>query len=299
MGKNKVMLNEKHLTKIIGKIVNESVKRYLSEQNDPQELCRMIKSTYKSVSLKYRMQEYEGVFKYAIDNGYSKQDLIDAFAKCGLDCKTNPRSVKRFDEIWGSLNGNNLQELHYGGEKGLNGKDPESWGIMGDYRAGLGADYGNYADELTGKMNDGPQIDNSLVPNYVNHLKKRASHHNQERDKNLNKYVSGQMNEKLGDDDYSYEEPEEDDWRSEEPSENDIMMAMKDIEQSCAKYNLKFRDLGNGEFGVICNTGSNANIKGFMDLMKGFTDRGMLNNLGSGTTDNGVWHAKFKIIKCW
>lgn len=217
MGKNKVMLNEKHLAKIIGKIINESVKRYLSEQNDPQELCRMIKSTYKSVSLKYRMQEYEGVFKYAIENGYSKQDLIDAFANCGLDCKTNPRSVKRFDDIWNSLN----------------------------------------------------------------------------------KQVSGQINEKIGDDDYSYEEPEEDDWRSEEPSEDDIMMAMKDIEQSCAKYNLKFRDLGNGEFGVICNAGSNADIKGFMNFMNGFTERGMLNNLGSGTTNNGVWHAKFKIIKCW
>lgn len=299
MKKNIVKLNEKTIYKLVSDIVNESVKRYLKEGNDTGDLCGMIKSTYKSTNLKYRMQEYEGVFKYAIENGYSKEDLIGAFRQCGLDCTTNPRSKARFDDIWNSLGGNNIQELHYRGEKGLNGKDPESWGVMGDYRAGLGSDYGRYADELTGKMNDGPQFDNSLVPNYVNHLKKRASHHNQERDKNLNKYVSGQMNERLGDDEYSYEEPEEDDWRSEEPSENDIMMAMKDIEQSCAKYNLKFRDLGNGEFGVICNTGSNADIKGFMNLMKGFTDRGMLNNLGSGTTDNGVWHAKFKIIKCW
>lgn len=297
---SKKKLNEQQLSKIVEKIVMESVRRYLKEENGgTQEMCNMIRQIFKSVSLRYRMQEYEEVFKMSVNNGYSKQDLINAFSQCGLDCTTNPRSQKRFDEIWASVGGNNLQELHYGGEKGLHGEDPESWGVMGDYRAGLGSDYGRYADELTGKMNDGPQIDNSLVPNYVNHLKKRASHHNKERDKNLNNYVSGQMNEGLGDDDYSYEEPEEDDWRSEEPSEQDIMMAMKDIEQYCDKYKLRFRDLGNGEFGVMCNVGSDANVKGFMDLMRDFTNRGMLNNLGSGTTDNGVWHAKFKIIKCW
>lgn len=297
IGKKK-KLNEQQLGKIVEKIVLESVRRYLKESNDTQELCNMIKQIYKSVSLRYRMQEYEEVFSTAINNGYSKQDLIDAFKQCGLDCTTNPRSQKRFDEIWNSLGGNQLQELHYGGRRELHGDDPESWGTMGDYRGELGADYENYADELTDKMNNGPEIENILVPKYINHLRKRELHHKTERDKNFDKWESGQMNEIADDDDYSYEEPE-DDWRSEEPSESDIMMAMKDIGQYCDKYKLRFRDLGNGEFGVMCNVGSDANVKGFMDLMRDFTNRGMLNNLGSGTTDNGVWHAKFKIIKCW
>ena len=91
----------------------------------------------------------------------------------------------------------------------------------------------------------------------------------------------------------------EDDWQSEEPSESDLFMAMKDIEQHCENFNLKFKDLGNGEFGVMCNVGSDCDIKGFMKLMQDFIDQGMLNKLGVGTTLNGIWHAKFKILKCW
>lgn len=232
---SKKKLNEQQLSKIVEKIVMESVRRYLKEENGgTQEMCNMIRQIFKSVSLRYRMQEYEEVFKMAVNNGYSKQDLINAFSQCGLDCTTNPRSQKRFDEIWASVGGNNLQELHYGGRGELRGKDKES-----------------------------------------------------------------QMNEMLGDDDYSYEEPEEDDWRSEEPSEQDIMMAMKDIEQQCYNFKLKFRDLGSGEFGVMCKVGSDADMRGFMDFVNDYVEQGMLKSLGTGTTDNGIWHAKYKIIRCW
>lgn len=218
----KKKINEAQLTNIISNVINESIKRYLKEECDKQELCGMIKRIYKSVSLRYRMQEYEEVFKTAINNGCTKQELIDAFKECNLDCTTNPRSRKRFNEIWDSLGGNNLQELHY-----------------------------------------------------------------------------GRMSEMSGDDEYSYDEPEEDDWRSEEPSEDDIKMALKDIEQICNKYNLRFRDIGNGEFGAISSNGSDGDINRFMDEMNWLIEQGMLHSLGSGTTNNGIWHAKFKILKCW
>lgn len=118
-------------------------------------------------------------------------------------------------------------------------------------------------------------------------------------DRNFDKWENGRINEMSGDDEYSYDEPEEDDWRSEEPSEDDIMMALKDIEQICNKYNLRFRDLGNGEFGAISNNSSDGDINKFMDKMNLFIEQGMLHNLGSGTTNNGIWHARFKILKCW
>lgn len=83
----------------------ERLKSYLKEECDTQELCNMINQIFKSVRLKYRMQEYEEVFKTAINNGCSKQDLIAAFDKCNLDCTTNPRSKNRFEEIWASCGG--------------------------------------------------------------------------------------------------------------------------------------------------------------------------------------------------
>lgn len=214
----KKKINEAQLTNIISNVINESIKRYLKEECDKQELCGMIKRIYKSVSLRYRMQEYEEVFKAAINNGCTKQELIDAFKQCNLDCTTNPRSKKRFDEIWNSLGGSN-------GE--------------------------------VGPMSEG--------------------------------------NNGLGDDEY-IDEPE-DDWRSEEPSEDKVRLMMNDIEKNCNEvYKLKFRDLGNGEFGVMCNAGSDADIKGFMEYMDFFVEQRLLNKLGVGTTDNGIWHAKFKII---
>ena len=91
----------------------------------------------------------------------------------------------------------------------------------------------------------------------------------------------------------------DDDWRSEEPSESDIRIAIGDIGQFANECNLKFKELGNGEFGVMCNVGSDSNIKDFMERMDYFVSNGMLNKLGTGTTSNGIWHAKFKIIKCW
>lgn len=71
--------------------------------NDIQELCNVIKNIYKSVSLKYRMSEYKEAFKTAIQNGYTKDDLINAFCKCGLDCRTNPRSIEKLNNMWNSL----------------------------------------------------------------------------------------------------------------------------------------------------------------------------------------------------
>jgi hypothetical protein len=73
--------------------------------NGMHELCNLIKNIYKSARLQYRMSEYEEVFRTAIQNGYSKDDLINAFCKCGLDCTSNPRSIERFNNIWNSLCG--------------------------------------------------------------------------------------------------------------------------------------------------------------------------------------------------
>lgn len=100
------------------------------------------------------------------------------------------------------------------------------------------------------------------------------------------------------DNDYIDDEPV-DDWRSEEPSEADLNMAMGDIGQMAHDNGLTFRKLGNAEFGVMCQVGSDANIQGFMDRMKTFVSDGMLHELGTGTTLNGIWHAKFRILKCW
>lgn len=104
IGKRK-KIDENHLTNVISNVVCESLKSYLKEECDTQELCNMINQIFKSVRLKYRMQEYEEVFKTAINNGCSKQDLIAAFGKCNLDCTTNPRSKNRFEEIWASCGG--------------------------------------------------------------------------------------------------------------------------------------------------------------------------------------------------
>ena len=71
--------------------------------NGTQELCNVIKNIYKNVSLKYRMSEYKEAFKTAIQNGYTKDDLINAFCKCGLDCRTNPRSIEKLNNMWNSL----------------------------------------------------------------------------------------------------------------------------------------------------------------------------------------------------
>lgn len=71
--------------------------------NGMQELCNVIKNIYKNVSLKYRMSEYKEAFRTAMQNGYTKDDLINAFCKCGLDCRTNPRSIEKFNNIWNSL----------------------------------------------------------------------------------------------------------------------------------------------------------------------------------------------------
>lgn len=110
MKKNIVRLDEKKFANLIRMMVNESIKRILKEDavgNGIQDMCSLIKQIYNSVSLRYRMAEYEDVFKMAIENGYPKEDLIQAFKQCNLDCTTNPRSKARFDEIWNSLGGSN------------------------------------------------------------------------------------------------------------------------------------------------------------------------------------------------
>lgn len=85
----------------------------------------------------------------------------------------------------------------------------------------------------------------------------------------------------------------EDDWRLEEPSADAVGNILSQVEQKCAEDGAVYKDLGDNEFGVIVRNGGGMNIGSFLSNLE---QKGVIYNTGGGISQNGPWHAKYRVI---
>lgn len=84
----------------------------------------------------------------------------------------------------------------------------------------------------------------------------------------------------------------EDDWRSEEPGEDDVTSILSTVKERCESCGAIFKELGDNEFGVISKNGA----MDIVTLLKGLEKDRIIYNTGGAISENGPWHAKFRII---
>lgn len=84
-----------------------------------------------------------------------------------------------------------------------------------------------------------------------------------------------------------------DDWRSEEPCEDEVTSILSTVRERCESCGAVFKELGDNEFGVISRNGNSMDV---VVLLKGLEKDRVIYNTGGEISENGPWHAKFRII---
>ena len=84
-----------------------------------------------------------------------------------------------------------------------------------------------------------------------------------------------------------------DDWRLEEPGEDEVSSILSTVRERCESCGAIFKELGDNEFGVISRNGVSMDV---VTLLKGLEKDRIIYNTGGEISENGPWHAKFRII---